>query len=236
MDTILVGKLEQIVSAPRLRRYRYAAQSDLETVALYCWNIQLAEALLPTVAILEVTLRNAIHTTLANHTGSDFWFESVLHPRSYRNIADLISRITQNQGHPPTAGKVISEITFGFWPKLFAKTYHSLWWTPPSPLLVQVLPNVRKMGRDTRNTVQQRLEYFARLRNRCMHHEAVFQGVAPLNRPVLQVDALHGQLLETLGWINTDAADIAGCVDRFNDVYFHGKATVEAELRRRFRV
>lgn len=69
-----------------------------------------------------------------------------------------------------------------------------------------------------------------------MHHEAVFQGVAPLNLPVLQVDALHGQLLETLGWINTDAADIAGCVERFNDVYIHGKANVEAELRRRFRV
>jgi hypothetical protein len=59
MDIALLPRVELIISAPRLQRYRDATSSDPDTVALYCWNIQLAEALLPSIAILEVSLRMA---------------------------------------------------------------------------------------------------------------------------------------------------------------------------------
>jgi hypothetical protein len=76
--------------------------------------MQLAESLIPSLSTLEVTVRNAVHNTLTVHTGSEFWFKPVLHSLMFGNVMDLVSRLTRRQGHPPTIGKVISEITFGF--------------------------------------------------------------------------------------------------------------------------
>lgn len=234
VDAVLIGNLERIVSAPRIQRYRNAATDDLEAVILYCWNIQLAEAQMPSLAMLEVTLRNAVHNTLAAHTGTDFWFKSVLQRQMYDNIIDLIAKLVGRQGHPPTIGKVISEITFGFWPRMFARSYQSLWWTTPNPLLTKVIPNYPKPGRDSRGKFEERLEYFVSLRHRVMHQEAVFQGVGAINRPVIPIDILHAQLLETIAWIDVDAATLVACLDHFDDTFKNGKARIEGELRQRF--
>lgn len=236
MDTVLVGTLEHIVSNARLQRYRNVATTDLETVVLYCWNIQLAEALVPSIAMLEVTLRNTVHNTLTAHTGTEFWFKPVLHRPMYDNIIDLIAKLVRRHGHPPTAGKVISEITFGFWPRVFAKNYQSLWWTTPDPLLTRVIPNYRKIGRDSRGKFEERLEYFVSLRNRVMHQEAVLEGVGALNRPVLPIDTLHAQLLETIAWLDADAANLVICLDHFDDTFHNGKARIETQLRQRFNI
>jgi hypothetical protein len=237
LDTALVISLEKIVSAQRLQRYRNAGSGALETAVLYCWNVQLGEALMPSLAILEVTLRNAVHDTLTALAGNEFWFKSVLHTEKYNNVLDVIGRITKRQGYPPLAGKVISEITFGFWPLIFAKSYNSLWWSQPTPLLASVLPNHPKLARDTRVKFEERLEYFASLRNRVMHQEAIFQGVAAVNRPVLPIDTLHNQLIETIEWISTDAGRIARCLDRFDDVFnLPGRASLETNIKTEFNI
>lgn len=127
MDAAMVASLEAVVSAPRLWRYRQASANDLETVVLYAWNIQLAESLVPSLAILEVALRNAVHNVFTVHAGSEFWFEKVLRPEKHADIVKLVERLTKRLGHPPTAGKVISELTFGFWPLLFSRHNHSRW-------------------------------------------------------------------------------------------------------------
>lgn len=69
-----------------------------------------------------------------------------------------------------------------------------------------------------------------------MHQEAVFQGAGALNRPVLPIDILHAQLLETIAWIDADAATLVACLDRFDEAFHSGKANVEAELRQRFNI
>ncbi len=207
-------------------------------MALYLWNIQLAEALLPSLSLFEVTLRNSVHTTLTDHARAtpnpEFWFKHVLHQRMYDNITDLIARITRRNGIPPSAGKVISEITFGFWPLLFSRSYNSLWWQNQDPLIAHILPHYRRIARDTRSIFEMRLEYFAMLRNRVMHHEAIFQGVAAINRPVLAIDILHQQLLETLGWINEDAVELVSIIDHFDVTFINGRQRIESELRRHF--
>ena len=63
-----------------------------------------------------------------------------------------------------------------------------------------------------------RLEYFAALRNRVMHQEAVFDGVTAINRPRMDLDTLHHRLLETIGWLDQDALSILMCLDRYPDV------------------
>lgn len=220
-----------------LHGFSGTATTDLEIVTLYCWNVQFAESLMPSLAILEVVLRNVVHNTLTAYAGTDFGFKSVLHHNKYNNILDLINKITRRQGHPPTAGKVISEITFGFWPLIFARAYSSVWWSQPSPLLASIIPNHPNIARDTRRTFEQRLEYFVALRNRVMHQEAVFEGVAAINRPVVPIDILHAQLLETIGWIDTDAARLASCLDRFDSVHdTPGRSNLETTIKTAFNI
>lgn len=158
MDAALVASIERIASAPRLQRYRNAATSDLETAVLYCWNIQLGEALLPSLAVLDVALRNAVHDVLTRHTGTEWWFKTVLHSASYGNLLSVVGDLTKRQGHPPTVGKVISEITFGFWPKLLARSYNAFWWDDPHRLIAQALPYRPNVARDTRSKFEERLE------------------------------------------------------------------------------
>lgn len=235
MDAALVASIERFVSVPRLQRYRNAATSDLETTVLYCWNVRLAEALLPSLAVLEVALRNSVHEALTHHTGTEWWFKTVLNPASYDNVLKVIGDLTKRQGHPPTGGKVVSEITFGFWPKLFARSSNAFWRDDPHGLLAHVLPHHPRVARDTRARFEERLEYFVALRNRATHQEAIFEGVKALNRPVLPVDTLHDQIIETIGWINPDARTLVARFDRFDDIFgSDGMGQIEAGLKDEF--
>jgi hypothetical protein len=237
LGAALAASIEQFASMPRLQRYRAAATSDLDTAILYCWNIHLGEALLPSLAVLEVTLRNSVHNVLTHHAGTEWWFKTVLHPVSCDNALKIVGGLTKRQGHPPTVGKVISEITFGFWPKLFAHSYNAFWWDAPHRLLAQVIPNHPNVARDTRSKFEERLEYFVELRNRAMHQEAIFEGVKALNKPILPIDTLHDQIVETIGWINLDAQRLIKRFDRFDAVFSpNGKAQIEHGIKAEFNI
>lgn len=241
MDAQLVSNLERIVSAPRLQRYRDASLTDLDTAVLYCWNVQLGEALMPSIAVFEVTLRNAVHNTLTNHTGTEWWFKTILqkdHKAALDNIFKIISDSMRRTGHPPTIGKLISEITFGFWPKMFARSLDRLWWDPQgNPLIASVLTNHPNVARDTRSKLEERLEYFVVLRNRIMHQEAIFDGVQANNRPRLPISDVHTLLVETLGWIDADAARVVACIDRFGTAFDPiSRQNLEREIRREFQI
>jgi hypothetical protein len=168
---------------------------------------------------LEVVLRNKVHDTLTAHAGTEWWFKSVSNGPMFENVLKVTTEQLKRHGQPPSSGKVISEITFGFWPKVFAKSYQEVWWGPRRQLLTNIIPNCPRLGRDSRGKFEKRLEYFVSLRNRIMHHEAVFEGVGAINRPMLPIDLLHDQIIETIGWINADAATLVTTLDRFNDVF-----------------
>lgn len=232
MDAALVKSLETLTSRDRLQRYRLAGISDLETATLYLWNIELTGALLPSIAILEVSLRNAVHTALSKKAGTDFWFQSQLQPKRWQNVQDIMTKL-QN----PTAGKVIAELTFGFWPHIFADAYKHIWWNPPNTLLEEVIPNRQPLQPSDRKILMHRLFYFNNLRNRAMHHEPIFQGVASVNKPVLPIEELHRQLVETIGWISADAGKVLSCVDRFDDVFSAaGRRDLERTIKHRFNI
>ena len=69
-------QVEQAISTPRLSTYRNQASSDEHAWALYRWNIDLAAAVAPLAADLEVTLRNTIHDRLTHRFGRADWWAS----------------------------------------------------------------------------------------------------------------------------------------------------------------
>lgn len=70
----LVGAL----STERLTGYQRTGRSETaeHTLQRYLWNIQLCEALYPVLNLLEVTLRNTLHSALWQHTGHEDWYAS----------------------------------------------------------------------------------------------------------------------------------------------------------------
>lgn len=65
-----VADLELPLSRIRLENYRPLHGADLDMVVNYFLNIELSEALYPTLQAFEVALRNSVHRALSQHFGT----------------------------------------------------------------------------------------------------------------------------------------------------------------------
>ncbi len=238
MVAAYVARFEHLVSKPRLDRYRPADRDDLETLVNYLWNVTLSEALLQGLAALEIGLRNAIHNTMTNHVGTEHWFHAVLRPDEMRILTDAWTKLSKRRGRPPTPGQLIAELTFGFWPPLFDSGYHDLWWDNKTALFRATFPNIPSglppHQAVVPKTVHERIDICSKLRNRVMHHEPIYAGLSLLNKPTIPLVEIHGQITETLGWIDPHLATALGFVDRFPDVHQNEAERIRAKLRSHF--
>jgi hypothetical protein len=147
----------------------------LAALRLYAWNAQVSGALLTPLHICEVVIRNTVATVLESVHGSQWpWvpgFErSLPDPRGgYSPRKDLISA---RRGKTST-GKVIPELKFVFWQKMFTQRHDARLWVPH---LQAVLPNMdaTKALTDRRELIYNDLEQLRFLRNRIAHHEPIF--------------------------------------------------------------
>jgi len=70
-----------------------------------------------------------------------------------------------------------------------------------------------------------------------MHHEPIFQGVAVPNMPRISLEVLYLQLIETIGWIDADAAALLSCIDRFPIVSSpNGKQDIQTVIMTTFNI
>ncbi|SJN09092.1 TIORF34 protein [Leucobacter sp. 7(1)] len=161
--------LEQWVSPERLTRYR-AARED--TVELYIWNAKVSAHLLELIAHGEVLLRNAIHAKLAPHHADGKWYRDTAHYRfasqAEREIQTAVVRATRG-GKPETAGKVVAELTFGFWRYALSARYKTTVWPRVKTAFLGVPAHLR-----TREDIERIVVRLHDLRNRVAHHEPVF--------------------------------------------------------------
>lgn len=239
-----VSDLEQLVSQSRLDKYRPRDRDDLETVVAYLWNVSLSESLLQCIAAMEIALRNAIHTAFSKHAGTDQWFWAILKGNDLKVLNDRWTKLATKLRQPPTPGKVIAELTFGFWPFLFEHRYHDLWWNDKEAMLRTVFPNL-PTGlpphlKIDRAEILKRLHLFRDLRNRAMHHEPILFGISRPDLgnppPVVAVDAIHVQIVEMLNWIDPQCALTLSFVDRFPDVCQNEEARIRTTLKAHFNV
>ena len=91
---------------------RYADHPAPE--ALYLWNTQLTKTYLADIEHLEVLLRNCIHTALTIRYG-ERWFDNTR--IAFSNAAGKSIRKAKNRagGREAPPGKIIAELSFGFW-------------------------------------------------------------------------------------------------------------------------
>ena len=213
--------LRSVLSADRLDVYRQPRDADsLDAVARYLWNEALSEALYPTLAALEVGLRNNLHDELSALYGPS-WFTrpGLLRPSEAQRVTDVLATLGR-QRKPLTAGRVVAELTFGFWTSLCDRAYERPLWQPLWRRRM-VLPYLPRRHR-TRHYVSAHLNGIRLLRNRVFHYEPVWH-----RRDLAQ---RHQDILAAIGWVSPVLAETAAPLDRFPAVYAPGSSAFRAGL------
>lgn len=167
--------LSSLLTMARLRSYLDATRGDLTAaLRLYDWNTVVSAAVLATVAMVEVLVRNAMDAQLtrwADHRGEDSWLEIV--PLEARGLDDLdrAQRAVEVRGvSVQFHDHVVAELGLGFWRYLAAQRYLTSLWVPA---LSKAFPNGYRDVRERRRAVERRLTALTIVRNRVAHHEPV---------------------------------------------------------------
>lgn len=161
--------LEHWVSSDRLTRYRDARESTTE---LYIWNASLSSAYFEISGHAEVLLRNVIHARLAPLSPGERWYKDERYPftqQARRDIDTAIRRATKNGETPEKPGKVVAELSFGFWRFLLGAHYAATIWPKISPGFKGLPRHLR-----SRSDLEAAATRVNDLRNRVAHHEPVF--------------------------------------------------------------
>jgi hypothetical protein len=202
---------EQVLSAERFAKYKIWAGGDpRQAMELYNLNCSLAESLYPSLQMLEIVLRNRIHTVASRADVGDVsqhWYdrpEFGLGTRQAEQLAKAKQDIIED-GKTIEASRLVAGLTFGYWTAFFGPDYESLWQT-----------HLNKVARRDNGKGLRRKDFAAplkklrMLRNRIAHHE-----------PVLAWDLRkhHAAVVELTGWLSPIAADWTRAQSRFHSVY-----------------
>ena len=204
-----LADLDRTLTRARIFRYLAAANGDLtRALALYETNIAVSEALFGVLHNVEIAIRNSLHDALSNGIGTQDWyrnnlalpFPTVSRLIFTRPMQKMIEKARRNVGTPAPVGKLIAELTFGFWPFLISGQYHDLW----SVSSHHAFPHARV----PRSRVHTRLETIQRLRNRIAHHEPILTNQNMLSTGhVAQPKITLPEILECIRWISPATAD-----------------------------
>ena len=181
-----IAALELTISPERLSTYVGVAGGDKAlAILLYERNILLSEGLYGVLQRLEVALRNAFHDAVAAGLGRRDWYDYAPFSAAESEAVTAAKRKLTQNSKPCTPGRVVAELSFGFWTALTHKRYARQFWDVH---LYKAFPH-RRMSH---KTAFARLDSLRRLRNRVAHLEPI------LGRNLHQDLA---EIVETMGWI-----------------------------------
>jgi hypothetical protein len=184
--------------------YLGATSSDLEhALELYAWNAQVSAALMLPAHFAEVAVRNVVDEALTDVYGAKWpWdpaFElSVPAPgRGYNPRGDLMSTRREHT----TTGKVIADLKFVFWEKMFTARHDVRVW---NSRILTLIPNAPAglTAKELRLRVMTDLEAIRRLRNRLAHHEPIFSRDIGQDLGVM-LDLVEMRCAHTVAWVRS---------------------------------
>ena len=206
MSSIDFKKIATRLTTTRLESYLQATSGDIEdAIGLYDWNTSVASALYEDLGRLEVVFRNAVDDALVRYGSArgwaDVWYRQMqLFPgqhgtRAREDLDAAQRRATRGGRRSEVHGKVIAELSFGFWRYLCKPPYLTSLWVPAVASAFPMHPAARD-PRQVRIDVADRMQRLHFLRNRIAHHESI-------HRRDLSRD--HERLVELVGWICSDS-------------------------------
>jgi hypothetical protein len=233
----MVKDLQTALSESRLEAYRQPGGSDLDMVVNYLWNIDLAEAILPSLHAFEITLRNAIHNALTASEGTDLWFfkPGLLKPDQLEDFVEAYQRVYKKP--EPISGRIVASLMFGFWAALLNNPYEERIWKPNGfAALYQVFPHSFKSKGThfSRREIHDRVARINTFRNRVFHYEKIYEWWDTRQNPAVIRHAIqdHHDIHEALRWLNPTMHEAIHAVDDFPRAW-SSRSRVEDELKRR---
>jgi len=210
LSTFDASTLRGRLTPDRLGSYLRATAGDLDlAIMLYDWNISASGAFFEDIGRVEVVLRNALDqalSALGDRRGwpTPWYQRTALFPgahggRALDDIATARRRATRG-GVPESHGKVMAELSFGFWRYLCTKPYLTSLWVPA---LANAFPNHAAAGdpRGVRRDVDDRVQRVWFLRNRIAHHEPIHERNLALDNTNLREKLCQWMCADTHAWV-----------------------------------
>jgi hypothetical protein len=123
MDPTFFKQVETHLNPERLGAYRQDGVDDATTLARYLLNMALCESLYSPLQFAEIALRNAMHASLTARAGTDTWYNTLQLPHWQSNqVIDAKDHLAR-AGKSLSSGRVVAELTFGFWVGFFTKPH-----------------------------------------------------------------------------------------------------------------
>ena len=198
---------EAALSVERFARYLgWSGGAHDRALELYALNTGLSEALYTPVQMLELTLRNRIHTVLSD-ARHDRWFEdegflTVGHQND--QLADAYKELARADKEP-IPSRIVAALPFSFWTSMVARDYENLW----QETLHRIAQ--RENGKGLRRTeLSSPLSTIRVLRNRIAHHEPILHWNLPKH---------YGNIVGITRWLSPVAAAWSERHSRFPEVF-----------------
>lgn len=176
------------LGSPRFNKYVEECHGNRSlALLLYEWNILLGQTLMRDIARFEIALRNTYDQTIDRlWLGQSHWFLDPESPAvtpiwrvktdrnglkrgtdvNYLNRRAVDRAISKCGGVSATPGKVIAELSFGFWRSLTTASHEKSVWVPYLHHAYNQGANRAEMDRIVGN--------INTMRNRIAHHEPLF--------------------------------------------------------------
>lgn len=191
------------ISQPRFNIYLQQRNNNIEAAyELYLTNIALSEALYPILSVLEISLRNAIHRQMSRHFRDPYWFNNQL-PESFQASVSKAEQKIIAQQKLVTPDRIVAELSFGFWNRLFNRHHAKQLWKPLR-MIFRYLPRQQRR----RDTIDDSLFRIRTLRNRVYHYE-------PIIRNLYYLEMVYQEMYLFLAWLHQNLPDVLNRTDRF---------------------
>lgn len=199
--------LKSALSAARINTYEIAAgitgNEDLSGLNLYLWNAQISGEFLTPLHICEVVIRNAVADAIEQQYGNQWpWsktFQTSLPSPLSLKVYNPQKNLCDVSKKQVTVGKVIPELNFMFWQKMFTKRHDVRLW---DKYLLNVMPGCDKAQsiKNLRQSIFQDIDTVRQLRNRIAHYEPIFKrDLANDYNTIIRLITYRSQ--ETADWI-----------------------------------
>lgn len=214
----------ETLAKDRFDAYKRTGDADeLDAMARYVWACDVAKSLHPRLHGLEVAFRNQVHNSLTTLYGP-LWYDmpSLLITDELRRVDEAKQSIRLLK-KVETPGRVVSELSFGFWTSLYGRHHeHDI----VRPTILSVFPHYRGSKPIQRGSIAPRLRDARFLRNRISHFEHVaFDPRLP---------TIHAEICETTAWMSAEMEILADLGDDFRRIYGqswqHYRPLLEARL------
>jgi hypothetical protein len=189
-------KVARLLSRPRVQRYRSATPGGtlVEALALYRWNLRASAAFYESIHYVEVSLRNVIDGALTDwqeriDPGGDPWYRNQntpLAPDAAGKVREAIRHATNRGTIPEVHGRVVAELSFGFWRSTLSDAYIRTLW---QDALRSAFAPVR------RARLHDAIKTLLTIRNRSAHYQPIY---------FRDLVAVYALLLWTAGFISPD--------------------------------